>query len=61
MFPLFPLFSESPRTKVEAIRRPGSQVPRNARARSSAATGAADMKARLRRAAKQAFRLMGED
>jgi hypothetical protein len=60
MFPFFPLFSEPARIKAKPVRR-GSREPQPSPRRQNLTTPAADMKARLRRAAKKAFRLMGED
>ena len=61
MFPFFPLFSEPVRIKAEPVRRPVAREPFRAHSRPKVRGQAADMKARLRAAAKSAFRLMGED
>jgi hypothetical protein len=61
MFLFFPAFSEPARRKAEVARRPGSHVPRRARAGLNHAAPPADLETRLRQAAKKAFRLMGED
>ena len=60
MFPFFPLLSEPARIKPKRLHR-GSRESQPSPRRQNLATHAADMKARLRRAAKKAFRLMGED
>ena len=61
MFPFFPLFSEPARIKPEPVRKPDPHGPSRRPSRSNVRGQAADMKARLRDAAKSAFRLMGED
>jgi hypothetical protein len=60
MFPFFPLFSEPARIKAKPVHR-GSREPQPSARRHNVGTHAADMNVRLRRAAKHAFRLMGED
>ena len=63
---MFPFFSPTPepartKTKAEPVRSREARVPRRARTRSDDLVHAADMQARLRRAAKKAFWMMGED